>query len=485
MNIEKNNTITTELPLWKAITPIIILIILLFFNVVYVFGDDALSGSNQFILLFAAAIAMLIGFSEKVTFETMIDSIKHQLSTTSEALLILLMVGALTGTWLASGVIPSMVYYGLEILNAKIFLVACVFISIIVSIATGSSWTTSATVGIALIGIAKTLDIPVGMAAGAILSGAYFGDKLSPLSDTTNLAASIAETNLYTHIKYMLWTTLPSIIITILFFIVAGFTLDTSEAITQNTFASDITQSFNISGWLLLVPLSVVFLIIKKVPPLISLFIGALVGGIATCIAQPQILLHISGSEQLSFISAYKGVMMALTESISIPTTNPLLEDLFSAGGMQGMLGTVWLIVCAMVFGGILQAIGALEKLSSVILSITKGITGLIASTVGITILTNISASDQYLALVIPGKMFKDAYKKQGLAPENLSRTLEDSGTVTSVLIPWNTCGAYHAKTLGVDVSQFAFFAIFNWLSPLMTLIFAIFKIKIKQLQTR
>lgn len=485
MNIEKNNTTTTELPLWKAITPIIILIILLFFNVVYVFGDDALSGSNQFILLFAAAIAMLIGFSEKVTFETMIDSIKHQLSTTSEALLILLMVGALTGTWLASGVIPSMVYYGLEILNAKIFLVACVFISIIVSIATGSSWTTSATVGIALIGIAKTLDIPVGMAAGAILSGAYFGDKLSPLSDTTNLAASIAETNLYTHIKYMLWTTLPSIIITILFFIVAGFTLDTSEAITQNTFASDITQSFNISGWLLLVPLSVVFLIIKKVPPLISLFIGALVGGIATCIAQPQILLHISGSEQLSFITAYKGVMMALTESISIPTTNPLLEDLFSAGGMQGMLGTVWLIVCAMVFGGILQAIGALEKLSSVILSITKGITGLIASTVGITILTNVSASDQYLALVVPGKMFKDAYKKQGLAPENLSRTLEDSGTVTSVLIPWNTCGAYHAKTLGVDVSQFAFFAVFNWLSPLMTLIFAIFKIKIKQLQTR
>lgn len=485
MNIEKNNTTTTELPLWKAITPIIILIILLFFNVVYVFGDNALGGSNQFILLFAAAIAMIIGFSEKVTFETMIDSVKHQLSTTSEALLILLMVGALTGTWLASGVIPSMVYYGLEILNAKIFLVACVFISIIVSIATGSSWTTSATVGIALIGIAKTLDIPVGMAAGAILSGAYFGDKLSPLSDTTNLAASLAGTNLYTHIKYMLWTTLPSIIITILFFIIAGFTLDTSEAITQNTFASDITQSFNISGWLLLVPLSVVFLIIKKLPPLISLFIGALVGGIAACIAQPQILLHISGSEQLNFISAYQGVMMALTESISIPTTNPLLEDLFSAGGMQGMLGTVWLIVCAMVFGGVLQAIGALEKLSNVILSVTKGITGLIASTVGITILTNVSASDQYLALVVPGKMFKDAYKKQGLAPENLSRTLEDSGTVTSVLIPWNTCGAYHAKTLGVDVSQFAFFAVFNWLSPLMTLVFAIFKIKIKQLKVQ
>jgi len=392
MRTKNNNSIKTNLPFWKALTPIIVLITLLFFNVVYVFGDDALSGSNQFILLFAAAIAIFIGFTEKIPFKNMVDSIKQQLSSISEALLILLMVGALTGTWLSSGVIPTMVYYGLEVLNAEIFLVASVLISIIVSVSTGSSWTTSATVGIALIGIAKTLNIPVGMTAGAILSGAYFGDKLSPLSDTTNLAASIAGTNLYTHIKYMLWTTIPSIVITILFFIVLGFTLETSSAETQNTFSSDIKSAFNISGWLLLVPLSVFILVIKKIPPLISLFIGAFTGGIATCIAQPQILLEISGS------------------------------------------------------------------------------------------LTNVSASDQYLAIVVPGKMLNEAYKKQGLAPENLSRTLEDSGTVTSVLIPWNTCGAYHAKTLGVDVSQFIFFAVFNWLSPLMTLIFAIFKIKIKQL---
>jgi len=484
MNNKKNNQTNTNLPLWKAITPIIILIFLLFFNVVHVFGDEALGGSNQFILLFAAGIAMLVGFSEKVSFETMTTSIKNQISSTSEALLILLMVGALTGTWLSSGVIPAMVYYGLEILNPHIFLVACIFISIIVSIATGSSWTTSATVGIALIGIAKTLNIPVGMAAGAILSGAYFGDKLSPLSDTTNLAASIAGTNLYTHIKYMLWTTIPSIVITLLIFIIISFTLDTTDAVTQNTFAADIEKSFNISGWLLLVPVAVLLLIVKKVPPLISLFIGALVGGIATCIAQPQILLQISGAEQLDFVSAYKGVMIALTNDINIPTENPLLEDLFSAGGMQGMLGTIWLIICAMVFGGVLQAIGALEKLSTAILSFAKGIAGLIASSSGITFLTNVTASDQYLSIVVPGKMFKEAYKKQGLAPENLSRTLEDSGTVTSVLIPWNTCGAYHAQTLGVDVSQFAFFAFFNWISPLMTLVFAIFKIKLKQLQT-
>jgi len=482
MHTKNNNSIKTNLPFWKALTPIIVLITLLFFNVVYVFGDDALSGSNQFILLFAAAIAIFIGFTEKIPFKNMVDSIKQQLSSISEALLILLMVGALTGTWLSSGVIPAMVYYGLEILNAEIFLVASVLISIIVSVSTGSSWTTSATVGIALIGIAKTLNIPVGMTAGAILSGAYFGDKLSPLSDTTNLAASIAGTNLYTHIKYMLWTTIPSIIITILFFIVLGFTLETSSIETQNTFSTDIKNSFNISGWLLLVPLSVFILVIKKVPPLISLFIGALVGGVTTCIAQPQIVLEISGREQLDFISAYKAVMTALTVDISIPTNNILLEDLFSASGMSGMLGTIWLIICAMVFGGVLQAIGALEKLSTSILSLTKGAAGLVASSVGMTVLTNVSASDQYLAIVVPGKMLNEAYKKQGLAPENLSRTLEDSGTVTSVLIPWNTCGAYHAKTLGVDVSQFMFFAVFNWLSPLMTLIFAIFKIKIKQL---
>ena len=483
MNIDNKDKQQIDLPLWKALIPIISLIIILSFNVIYAFGDDALSGSNQFILLFASGIAMLIGFSEKITFNAMITSIKQQLSSTSEAILILLMVGALSGTWLSSGIIPTMVLYGLEVLNAKIFLVACVFISIVVSISTGSSWTTSATVGVALIGIAQTLNIPVGMAAGAILSGAYFGDKLSPLSDTTNLAASIAGTDLYTHIKYMLWTTIPSITITIVIFIVLGFTINTTGAVAQNNFATDIESSFNISAWLLLVPATVLFMIIKKIPPLISLFIGALLGGLATYIMQPQIILIITDSTDLNFINIYKGILIALTESINIPTNNPLLEDLFSAGGMQGMLGTIWLIICAMVFGGVLQAIGALEKISTTILSVAKGTVGLIGSSAGITLLTNMSASDQYLSIVIPGKMFKSAYNKQGLAPENLSRTLEDSGTATSVLIPWNTCGAYHAKTLGVDTGQFIFFSFFNWLSPLMTLIFAIFKIKIKQLK--
>ncbi|WP_010522483.1 Na+/H+ antiporter NhaC [Aquimarina agarivorans] len=478
-----NNTIPKRnLPLWKALFPMILLIVLLFFNVVFVFGDDALSGSNQFILLFVAAIAAIIGITEKVSYSEIIDQVKKQISITSEALLILLMVGALTGTWLSSGVIPTMVYYGLELLNAKIFLVACVFISIIVSLATGSSWTTSATIGVALIGISKTLGIPIGMTAGAILSGAYFGDKLSPLSDTTNLAASIAGTDLYTHIKYMLWTTIPSIVISILFFIILGLTLETPESITSNAFEADIKSAFNVSGWLLLVPLFVFFLIVKKVPAIVSLLAGSLLGGIVTCIAQPQVILQVTQATSINLVSAYQTVLTALTNDITIPTENPLLQDLFSAGGMQGMLGTIWLIICAMVLGGTLQAIGALSTLSSAILKIAKGATGLIASTTGITILTNVTASDQYLSIVVPGKMFKNAYKDQKLAPENLSRTLEDSGTVTSALIPWNTCGAFHSKTLGVDVADYAFFAIFNWLSPFMTLIFAVFKIKIRQL---
>lgn len=481
MNILKTNKNQRILPLWKSLLPIFLLLGVLTFNVVVVFGEDALAGSNQFILLLVAAVAVLLAFTEGIPFKKTVEAIQQQLSSVTEAILILLMVGALSGTWLISGIIPTMVYYGLEVLNAQLFLVACVFISIIVSIATGSSWTTSATVGIALIGIAKTLNIPLGMAAGAILSGAYFGDKLSPLSDTTNLASSLAGADLFVHIKYMLWTTIPSITVTLLFFTIIGFTFSVENTVDNVLLLQDLEKVFTISPWLLLVPVAVIVMIVKKIPPLISLFVGALLGGIAACIAQPEVVQQISGLDTSSFISFYKGVFIALTEDVQIATSNKLLADLFSSSGMAGMLGTVWLIICAMVLGGALQALGALERLSQVIIKTMNSVTGLIASTVGVTIVTNFTASDQYLALVVPAKMFKKPFEDKGLAPENLSRTLEDSGTVTSVLIPWNTCGAYHAKTLGVGVSEFAIFAIFNWLSPIITLIFAIFKIKIKR----
>lgn len=471
-----------ELNIWEALIPVFALVIMLFFNVFFVFGDDALSGSNQFILLLGAAVAAIVGFYNKVSYRQMMNEVAENLKSTSGAILILLMVGALSGTWLISGIIPSMIYYGLQILNPTIFLAACVVICAIISIATGSSWTTSATVGIALIGIAESLGISLGMTAGAVLSGAYFGDKMSPLSDTTNLAPAMAGADLFTHIRYMALTTVPTIIITLIIFIIIGLGIDSTGTpdITENLVAMD--AAFNISPWLFLVPLLVIGLIIKKTPPLIALLAGTLLGGLAAVIAQPHIVTAVAGAESLNFVSAYKGVMNAITVNTSVETTSAELNDLFSAKGMSGMLGTIWLIICAMVFGGVMDAIGALARISAALLSMASSVFGLFASTVASCLALNLTASDQYLALVVPGKMFAKAYEEKGLAPENLSRTLEDSGTVTSVLIPWNTCGAYQSGVLGVGVGEYFFYAIFNWLSPFTTLLFAAIGIKIKYL---
>ncbi|GAA4278032.1 Na+/H+ antiporter NhaC [Aquimarina mytili] len=473
-----------ELNIWEAILPVVILVGMLFFNV-YLFGDDALSGSNQFILLLGAAVAAMVGFFNKVTYKQMMEEVARNVKSTTGALLILLMVGSLAGTWLISGIIPTMIYYGLQILNPTIFLAACVIICAIISIATGSSWTTSATVGIALIGIGDTLGISLGMTAGAVISGAYFGDKMSPLSDTTNLAPAMAGGELFSHIKYMAYTTVPTITITLIVFIIIGFAIDTSGTPQIDEQLSAIKDAFNITPWLFIVPLLVIGLIIKKTPPLIALLAGTLLGGIAAIIAQPDIVMNIAGSTELTFNSAYMGVMKAITVDTAVETSNAELNDLFSAGGMSGMLGTIWLIVCAMVFGGVMDAIGALAKISKALLNAFDSVFGLFASTVATCLALNVTASDQYLAIVVPGRMYAKAFKDKGLAPENLSRTLEDSGTVTSVLIPWNTCGAYQSGVLGVPVADYFFFAIFNWLSPFMTLIFAAFRIKIKELTQR
>ncbi|GAA3787756.1 Na+/H+ antiporter NhaC family protein [Corallibacter vietnamensis] len=474
-----------ELNIWEALIPVFALVVMLFYNVFFVFGDDALSGSNQFILLLGAAVAAIVGFFNKVSYEQMMNEIAENVKSTTGAILILLMVGSLAGTWLISGIIPSMIYYGLQILNPTIFLPACVIICAIISIATGSSWTTSATVGIALIGIGDTLGISLGMTAGAVLSGAYFGDKMSPLSDTTNLAPAMAGANLFDHIKYMSFTTVPTIIVTLIIFIIIGLNIDTHGTPDISDKLTAIGTSFNISPWLFIVPVLVIFMIIKKTSPLIALLVGTLLGGIAAIIAQPEIVINIAEANSLTFESAYKGVMKAMTVDTAVETTSTELNDLFSAGGMSGMLGTIWLIICAMVFGGVMDAIGALSRISAALLSLASTTFGLFASTVASCLALNVTASDQYLALVVPGKMFKKAYEDKGLAPENLSRTLEDSGTVTSVLIPWNTCGAYQSGVLGVPVVDYFFFAIFNWLSPFMTLLFAAFSIKIKQLTSK
>lgn len=484
-NTDTNIVENPNLSIGEAMIPVVALILMLFYNVFFAFGDNALGGSNQFILLLGAAVAAIVGFRNNVSYDQMMQEVAESIKSTTGAILILLMVGSLAGTWMISGIIPTMIYYGLQILSPSIFLAACVVICAVISVATGSSWTTSATVGIALIGIGGTLGISLGMTAGAVLSGSYFGDKLSPLSDTTNLAPAMAGTELFTHIQYMTLTTVPSILITFIVFLFIGFGIDTTGTPDITDKLAAIEGAFNISPWLFLVPAVVIFMIVKKAPPLVALLLGALLGGVAAIIAQPDIVAKVGGGETLTFESAYKGVMNAMTVKTSVTTTSAELNDLFSGKGMEGMLGTIWLILCAMVFGGVMDAIGALSRISAALLSLSNSIFGLFASTVASCLALNISASDQYLAIVVPGKMFAKAYEEKGLAPENLSRTLEDSGTVTSVLVPWNTCGAYQSGVLGVSTLEYFAYAIFNWLSPFMTLLFAALGIKIRMLQER
>ncbi|MCK0125588.1 Na+/H+ antiporter NhaC [Gelidibacter sp. F2691] len=472
-----------ELNIWEALIPVFVLVAMLAYNV-YVYGGDALEGSNQFILLLGGAVAAVVGVFNKVSFEQMLEEVSENIKSTGSAILILLMVGALAGTWLISGIIPTMIYYGLQILNPTIFLAACVIICAIISVATGSSWTTSATVGIALIGIAEALGVSLGMTAGAILSGAYFGDKISPMSDTTNLAPAMAGTDLFTHIRYMLYTTVPTLIVTLIVFIIIGLNIDTTGTANTQGIIKAVDEAINVSPWLFVVPILVIILIVRKTPPLVALLIGTLLAAVAALIFQPNIVAAIGGGDSLTFYTGYKGLMDAITVDTSIPTDNEALKGLFSSGGMSSMLGTVWLILCAMVFGGIMDGIGALSAISKALLKLFHTTFGLFASTVASCLALNITASDQYLAIVVPGKMYSQAYRDKGLAPENLSRTLEDSGTVTSVLVPWNTCGAYHSGVLGVDTMHYAGYAIFNWLSPFMTLLFAAFRIKIRQLTT-
>ncbi|GAA4281988.1 Na+/H+ antiporter NhaC [Gaetbulibacter aestuarii] len=468
---------------WEALVPIVVLVILLGYNV-FIYGDSATSGPNQFALIFAGVVGAMFGFSKNISYNDMMEAIVDNVKSTSSAIFILLMVGALAGTWLVSGIIPTMIYYGLEILNPRFFLAAALIICCIISLATGSSWTTTATIGIALMGIGKALGLPLGMIAGAVLSGSYFGDKMSPLSDTTNLAPAMAGTDVFTHIRYMMYTTIPSILLTLIIFVVLGFFYGGEVAQDSSDLVSSIQNTFNISPLLFIVPLVVIVMIVKKAKPLTALFIGTILAGIFAIIFQPEIIMNLAGSKTFDANTAYKGVMNAMIGDVFIPSGNEILDknELFSSGGMSGMLSTIWLILCAMFFGGIMQEIGALQKISDTLLKVAKSTFGLFASTTFSCIFFNGTASDQYLSIVVPGKMYQKAFKDRGLAPENLSRTLEDSGTVTSILFPWNTGGAYQSKTLGVATGEYVWFAFFNIISPIMTLIFAYFNIKIRML---
>ena len=470
-----------HLSLLSALTPIVFLILLLTINVIY-YGSASLDGANQIALLLAASLGAYIGVKNGVKWTDILSGISKGIATTTPAILILLLIGSLAGTWLISGVVPTMIFYGLKLLNPKIFLFASCIICAIVSLASGSSWSTIATVGIALLGIGNALGISEGLIAGAIISGAYFGDKMSPLSDTTNLAPAMAGAQLFTHIRYMMYTTFPSFLITLLIFFIIGLNFNnTANNENVSSLLIAINEVFFISPWLFLVPIAVLALIIKKVPALPSLLIGSLLGGLFAILFQPNLVNDISGVYDNAFKSSYITIFNAMGSEVSIESSNSIVADLLSTGGMYGMLNTIWLIICAMCFGGVMESTGALQKISFSIIKYAKSTGSVVASTAGTCLFFNLTASDQYLSIVVPGRMYAATYKEKGLAPENLSRTLEDSGTVTSVLVPWNTCGATQSAILGVATMSYLPYCFFNLLSPIMTILFAYFNIKIKR----
>ncbi len=514
-------------PYLLALLPILFLIGLLSINV-YLYGDDSLGGSNQLALLFSGALAAIIGILYGNNWKDILEGISKSIKSVTPSIIILLLIGSLAGTWLISGIVPAMIYYGLQILNPEIFLFVTAIITAIVSLSTGSSWSTIATIGIALLGIGQALGLPVGLIGGAIISGAYFGDKMSPLSDTTNLAPAMAGTDLFTHIRYMMYTTIPSFIITLIIFLVIGFNYSTdisSEHINQ--MLNILSNTFTITPLLFIVPLLVIILIVKKVPAIPSLFIGVLLGALFAIIFQPHIVIskEVSGETESTINSTYKGVINSMSIKTDLEETNNKINDiipvkykskngeqlemkfsetmilgevdakhpavlesknrgnLLKSAGMYGMLNTIWLIICAMIFGGILESTGLLRRIAEPIINYAKSTGSLVATTTGTCIFFNITASDQYISIVVPGRMFADSYKEKGLAPENLSRTLEDSGTVTSVLIPWNTCGATQSAVLGVATLSYLPYCFFNLISPIMTIIYAYLGIKIKKLR--
>ncbi len=467
--------------LFQSLIPIVFLIFFLSLNVLF-FGEDTLSGSNQVILLLAAAIASVIAIRLNYSWVSIRNSMVASIGKAMPSILILLIIGSLAGTWLISGVVPALIYYGLKIIHPGIFLFTAIVVSGVVSLVTGSSWSTIATIGIALLGIGQALGIHEGLVAGAIISGAYFGDKMSPLSDTTNLAPAVAGTDLFTHIRYMTYTTWPSIIITCIIFLVIGFTYDFSAAHTDiEGVISAIESSFTIHPVLFLVPVILVFIIIKKVSPLPALLIGTLLGGLFAIIFQPQLIRSLAGEEYNYFSASYVAVMHSMFGEVSVHTSNEMVNELFTTGGMAGMLNTVWLILSAMTFGGAMEAGGLLRGITESIIRLANSTGSLVASTIGTCIFFNLTASDQYISIVVPGRMFSKTYRERGFKPELLSRTLEDSGTLTSVLIPWNTCGATQSRVLGVSVLTYLPYCFFNLINPLIAVLIAYLNIRIRK----
>lgn len=476
-----DNTHPTPRPL-VAFIPIVVLIGLLAV-VISLFGSDALSGGSQIALLIGTAVCVLIA---TMFYHVPWKAFEHQMSKTMSGifitLLILLSVGMLAGSWMISGVVPTLIYYGVQILSPRFFLVTACLICSLVSLLSGSSWTTIATIGVALLGIGQALGVSEAWTAGAIISGAYFGDKMSPLSDTTILASSTTGVDIFDHIRYMMHSTVPALSITLIIFLVTGLGNVSDASLNVDQYVSGLSKSFNISLWTLLVPLVTGILIAKRVPSLIVLFVSSLIAGVMALILQPHILCQIAGDPSLSKVAAItKGLAITFYGSTAVETGFPALNELVSTGGMAGMLNTIWLIICAMCFGAVMVASGMIQSITNVIISWVRSRFSLVGSTVVTGILLNLFTGDQFISIVLTADVFGDAYKRKGFEPRLLSRTTEDCATVTSVLVPWNTCGMTQATVLGVPTLTYLPYCFFNLLCPLMTLTLAATGWHIKQ----
>ncbi|MBQ5914779.1 MAG: Na+/H+ antiporter NhaC [Alistipes sp.] len=473
-----NKNIKNPSPLISLI-PLSVLVILLALTI-KLFGADAIAGGSQLSLLTASALctamSIIIYGRKWVDLE---ESIIRNMRSATPALIILLLIGAIAGTWMASGIIPSLIYYGLKILHPSIFLPASCIICSIISLLTGSSWTTIATIGVALMGIGRALGFDDGWIAGAIISGAYFGDKISVMSDTTVLASSTTEVPLFTHIKYMLITTIPSLVISILVFTIAGLSASTTSSADMMAIEEGLQSTFNISPWLLIVPILTGILIAKRLPAIVTLFASAFMAAIAMVIAQPELILQIANVENSSALSSLKAIIIASTTNNSIETGNELLNNLVTTRGMGGMMGTIWLIICAMCFGGVMYGSGMLSAITQIFLRVARRTVSVVSSTVGSGLFFNLVTGDQYISIILTGNLFRKLYDERDLEHRLLSRSIEDSATITSVLIPWNSCGMTQSTVLGVATLTYMPYCIFNIISPLMSIFMATIGYKI------
>jgi NhaC family Na+:H+ antiporter len=477
-----SSTQLKEPSLVDALIPILLLVFFMG-SAVFLYREDSSYGPNQIALLLAMGVAALIGIKNGHNWKSIEAGLVKGISMSLGACMILFVVGSLIGTWMLSGTVPTLIYYGLSLLNPTFFYAAASLICAVVAMSIGSSWTTAATVGVALIGVATGMEMSLAITAGAVVSGAYFGDKLSPLSETTNLAPAIAGTDLFEHIKYMLWTTIPSFAITLIIFVVIGFTEDTSEVSDSITRMQSTLREQFVLGWYLLVPLVVLLtLAIRKVPAFPAIAIGALLGGVWALIFQGDLVDSMLSNERAPFIQNLMVVWSALFEGVSFETGDANLDTLLSRGGMSSMLNTVWLIICAMSFGAVLEKVGLLKAVVATFLKGAKSAGDMITRTILTCIGTNIITADQYISIVMPGRMYKEEFEKRGLDQLNLSRSLEDGGTLTSPLIPWNTCGAYMSGVLGVSVYDYFVYAFFNLINPVLAVIYAFLGIKILRL---